>query len=210
MPDDSALLAHAKIYDPVKAREYYLRTRKLKGRRAGDRQGSIPRVAGPLKDQKPKPAVSTNRPTREQQEARLKELIGRLEKLKKLLKSKVEAAQARSGVKDNSKEKQTKRTEAESKDDDRTSPADKQKAAKGGSPKSTAQQRRKDAKRARDNYEKKSKTPSKSEPSVQQEIEAVQRQIKAVEEQLREAVARARRNASDKSKSKSKTASKGR
>ena len=46
LPDGTTLMHGSAPYDPVKAREYYLRTRKLKGRKKG--------VARPLKGKKPR------------------------------------------------------------------------------------------------------------------------------------------------------------
>lgn len=45
MIDDSALL-HGGTYDPAKAREYYLRTRKLKGRQKGGTDSPAGRLSG--------------------------------------------------------------------------------------------------------------------------------------------------------------------
>lgn len=200
--DDSALLslAHAKNYDPRKAHEYYLRTRHLRGRKSASPQATGSSV-------KPSSNVQTlQKRTHAQNEAQLEALLGRLADLRALLKKRVEEAQAKSGVKDNSQEKQHKKDITDHLD--KTSPADKQKAAKGSSPRSTVQQRREDAKRARENYKKKHKTPAQSEPSVKAQIEEVQAKIKEIESRLRDVVAQARRDAS--AKSKSKTASKGR
>lgn len=190
MIDDSALLSHARVYDPAKARAYYLRTRELKGRRRSAQVTSVP-----------KPARDLSQKGREE---RLDALKNRLSVLRDLLQQRVEEAQMRSGVADNSNEKRKKAGS----DNDKTSPADKKDSGKGGSEHRTAAEKREDAKRAKENREKKNTSPEKSEPSVLQEIEAVKKQIREVEAKLRDAIQRARQQRADKSKS--PTASKGR
>jgi hypothetical protein len=182
MPDDSALL-HGRVYDPAKAREYYLRTRHLKGRRAGVAQ----RVSSRTATLKATPTLKSA--SRDQAEARLAALKGRLEQLRKLLAERVEIAQKRSGV--------------DKKDpNDAASPADKQKEEKGKSP-STAAEKREAAKRSKEWREK---HPNKLPPSgggtnVSEEIAAVQKQIAEVQDQLKAAIAKAR-NSPNKPKSK--------
>ena len=100
--DDSALL-HRQAYDPVKAREYYLRTRHLKGRHKGvvvdTRVGQSIAVA-------PKGVGGKIRPSRrEHLLAEKAALEKRLEGLKVALQQLVDAAKRRSGVKVKAKHK---------------------------------------------------------------------------------------------------------
>lgn len=82
-------LAH--IYDPVYARQYYLRTRKLKGRRkaskppaAGGLAGAIAEVGGP--GRKPDPSVRARQ--RRELAARIANLEQKLQKLETLIRKK--------------------------------------------------------------------------------------------------------------------------
>lgn len=75
-------------YDAIKRREYYLRNRKLKGRK----HGSV-KVAAPVKSRAQRQAERKKR-----QEAQIAALKGRLEKLRAVLSAETKKAQARSGV----------------------------------------------------------------------------------------------------------------
>lgn len=109
-------LVHA--YDAVKRREYYLRTRKLKGR---------------TKAARPKPPKKTRAQRqaerRRKLEADVAALKGRLEKLQAVLAELTKAAKARSGVKDKATPKKstssTKKAAAQ-----KLTPTQKAKAAK--------------------------------------------------------------------------------
>ncbi len=197
MVDDSALL-HAQVYDPAKARAYYLRTRQLKGRGSSlprvtiDRSSGSPRVEISKGSNNKKSDSSRNGSAEE----RLAQLKGRLERLKGLLEERVKQAKERSGIK------------VAEKQDTTTSPADKQKDAKGKSP-ATAKEKKDAAKRAKESYEKtKGSKGSTSDADVADEIQAVQKQIAEVQDQLKAAISRARKKAIDKPKS--TTAPKGR
>ncbi len=94
MIDDSALF-HG-TYDPVKAREYYLRTRKLKGRTKaevaakGVARAAIKKPAVKVVGQKPNRANTKSR--REELKAQRAALQKRLDHLRDVLKKKVEEA----------------------------------------------------------------------------------------------------------------------
>lgn len=75
-------------YDAIKRREYYLRTRKLKGRKKGSVQ--------PAPHKKTRAQRQAER--RRKQEAQIAALKGRLEKLRDVLAELTKKAQERSGV----------------------------------------------------------------------------------------------------------------
>lgn len=75
-------------YDAIKRREYYLRTRKLKGRKKGSAKPAPPK----------KTRAQRQAERRKKQEAQIAALKGRLEKLRDVLAAEVKKAQARSGV----------------------------------------------------------------------------------------------------------------
>ena len=91
-------LEHASAaYNAAKRREYYLRTRKLKGRTHGS--------DNPLHPHKKRAQRQAER--RRQQEAKIAELKGRLKKLQEVLAAEVKQAKARSGVKTSKTETKT-------------------------------------------------------------------------------------------------------
>lgn len=163
------ILQHAEQpYDPVKAREYYLRTRKLKGRRKGmgtERSGRHP-SSGSGSFVPRNSRIKTPEQRRKEIEARVEALKNRLEKLRGLLRKLVKQAQARSGIdpKDNSKTKK----------------------AAAGSKKLTSKQRREAAERSKEYREKHKKE------SLSDQEQRLREQIKDVEKKLRDAIARAR------------------
>lgn len=94
VPDDSALLHARAAYDPAKARDYYLRTRQLKGRRPA-------RVVAPKGPNSPTavPVASKRRhPPKKDFKAERAALERRLNRLRDILAQKVKEAKARSGV----------------------------------------------------------------------------------------------------------------
>lgn len=105
--DLSPPLKHAGVYDPAKARAYYLRTRVLKGRKkgSGDELGGDTRLGG-----------SPNNVIRPSRQAELREqrdrLEKRLERLKSILSNMVDAAKARSGVEVESKSAKSETSKA--------------------------------------------------------------------------------------------------
>lgn len=86
---DEDLVHASAAYNAAARREYYLRTRKLKGRT----HGSQP----PLHPHKTRAQRQAER--RRQQEAKIAELKGRLKRLQEVLAAEVKQAKARSGVK---------------------------------------------------------------------------------------------------------------
>jgi len=186
--DDSALI-HEAPYDPNKAREYYLRTRKLKGRKAG---AGDPQPSGRSGSAKPTGAKRTAKPKktpaqkRKEAEAQVANLKKRLARLKDVLADLVKAAKARSGV--------------ETKTDKAKSQAQKNQDAKAKTP-LTAKQKREAAKKAKERYEETKKAPDK-------DIEELQAQIKDIKAKIKKALEDAKKQSARKSKS--QTATKGR
>ena len=180
--DDSYLLHYSKGYDPVKAREYYLRTRQLKGRRpaAGDydaeRGRKYYRQVQKMTGNEEYAATSEARKQLEEQKAALKK---RLERLDEVLAELVRAAKSRSGIK----------TEpAKTKSDPEDTPKDKasrNESAKKDTPLTSAEKAKK-AKEAREQYQKENKGPSLST-----EVKQLQTKIKAVQAQIEKARAEA-------------------
>jgi chromosome segregation ATPase len=164
MIDDSSLLHAEQPYDPQKAREYYLRTRKLKGRRRGSAvQNTSTRssTASAAAKQKAKPK-KTAAQKRKEVEIQVAALKKRLARLKEVLAELVKAAQKRSGV-----DKPDPKHKADSKSN-----------AKDAKPQ-TAQQKREAAKRAKENYEKNKdkQTPEKELADLKKEIKAIRAKI---------------------------------
>lgn len=123
--DDSALI-HRAAYDPAKAREYYLRTRHLKGRHKGVVLDKTARaVAQPVGGGHLRPS------RREHLLAEKAALEKRLETLKNALQLLVDQAKRRSGVKVKPKHQtpaeQAKAKAAQKKADSNLSPAEKAK-----------------------------------------------------------------------------------
>lgn len=172
--DMDHFIAH--VYDPAKAREYYLRTRELKGRKKGmevvgeGRAPAQPPAAAPVK----KPSGD--------RKAILKDRLGRLEQILDDLTARVEAAKARSGI-----TTPTKKTAEAEKSKDPSTPAKEK----------TSSQKKKDAKAAAERYEKnKTAETSKDAQAVQDEIEEVQKAIAEAREELSKALALAKQKAS--------------
>jgi hypothetical protein len=178
VPDDSALL-HRRAYDPIKAREYYLRNRHLKGRRKGT---TIQPTAG--KASAPPRNPGWNRPSRRDQMEREKEALeSRLDQLKEILAAKVKAAKARSGVEspsDKKEKKDQKETAAKNEKNKKDKPL-------------TAAEKRKKAKEARDQYKK-------EHASLGAEIQSLQRQIADVRADIQDAIEDARKKAQSNSR----------
>lgn len=170
--DDSALLHYSKGYDPVKAREYYLRTRQLRGR---------PRTAGTFDEAKGKKyyrqvqkaqGKETQKAQREALEEQKAALRDRVERLNDLLAELVKAAKSRSGI-------ETKAAPVKSDPEDTSQDkATRNESAKKDTPLTTSQKREK-AEKAREEYAKENPGPSLSK-DVQQlraKVEAVKAQI---------------------------------
>lgn len=154
MADD---LEHA--YDPAKRREYYLKTRKLKGRKAAALRTSKSRPTA-----KPKPPTKTRAQRqaerRRKLEAEVNALKARLEKLRDALAELTKKAKARSGVKptSNSPKKTT--------------------AKKTTAKKETAAQKAKDAKRSKEYYEK------HKDEILADEIKSLKGKIQTIQERI--------------------------
>lgn len=154
MADD---LQHA--YDPAKRREYYLKTRKLKGRKAAAIRTSTSRPTA-----KPKPPTLTRAQRqaarRRKLEAEVNALKARLEKLRDALEELTKKAKARSGVKPNS-----------------TAPK-KSTAKKTTAKKQTASQKAKAAKQSKEYYEK------HKDEILADEIKSLKGKIKTIQERI--------------------------
>lgn len=151
-------------YDPGKAHEYYLRTRKLKGRRraaatSGGRPEPHSAPAGPKG-----PVRQTPKQKQALAAARVAAIQKRLDALKEVLAQLVEQAKKRSGVETQPDKKST----AETKD---------------SKPK-TAAEKKKDAKAAKERREK------EPQLSPDQKIAAIQKEMAQVREKIADIRAR--------------------
>jgi hypothetical protein len=145
-----------KIYDAVKRREYYLRTRKLKGRKPGS--GIRPAVKNQTRAQK-------TAEHRRKQEAQISALKGRLAKLQEVLAAETKQAKARSGVK--TSKSSTDQKSSSNSDSKHLTPAEKAKAAKASA-----------------DYRKKNPNPSLSDQvkSLTEKIKTIQERIAKMRE----------------------------
>lgn len=204
MIDDSFLLHYSKGYDPAKARAYYLRTRKLKGRRQGLSQLTEEQIAAQVKARKERKqaakeafekAATGNEgkydryrpPTPEQRREQLKkqraELEARFKRLQDVLEKLVEAAKARSGVETKSEKQSSTKTPSKEK-------ATSKESTKKDSPLTTAEKKEKAAK-AKEEYQKENGGPSLSTEVVQ-----LQKKIADIRKKIDAAVADARQKTS--------------
>lgn len=169
---DKVLLKHADVpYDPAKRREYYLKTRELKGRRTRKGDTAPQMRSGPrkltAKEVKFIKAATGNRAQVEQRrqsiETRVKVLNEKLKKLRAVLK----------GLKDQS-DKQ-KSPEAKKKED-----------TKKEDPKDlTTAQKKERAKKAKEQRDKEAKSsPDQRLKEVMDKIDAVKKQIEEVRAKL--------------------------
>jgi len=144
-------------YDPAKRREYYLRTRKLKGRKPGARQDLRGRVtAKPRLNRAQRQAKRTR-----ELEAKVNALKARLEKLRAVLAQLTKEAQARSGHKSN-----------------KATPKKTTSDKKSSAPKQTASQKAKAAKRSKEYYEKnRDKILAEEAKSLIGKIKTIQQRI---------------------------------
>lgn len=183
MIDDSALFHGG--YDPVKARAYYLRTRKLKGRKA-----STADVPSPVRgvEKPPGSAVikgsKVNRANTKSRQAELlaqkERLEKRLDRLREILAQLVIAAKSRSGVK-----------KPDSKDaapETQTDKADRNSDEK--SKRLTPSQKTAKAKQAKEAYEK--EHPN----SLSTNVDILKEQVKDIQNQIQSAIADARERSS--------------
>lgn len=184
MIDDSALF-HG-TYDPVKAREYYLRTRKLKGRRPAATQQLSATTRSPAKKSSAivrggAPNRANTKSRRAELEAQREALEKRLDRLREILREKVEAAKKRSGG-------QKKESEEKTAPETQVDKADRNKAEKKSKPTKpeTAAEKKERAKRAKEAYEK--EHPN----TLSQDIDILKAQIEDIQSKIQKAVADAR------------------
>lgn len=179
MIDDSALF-HGR-YDPVKAREYYLRTRQLKGRKSASAPASPGRTAArstsvPARSSGGKPNRAHTKSRRAELQAQKEALEKRLDHLRDVLRELVEAAKGRSGVKKNEKDKAPE-TSADK--------ADRNKDQKNKKPE-TAAQKKERAKKAKEAYEKENPT------SLSQDVDVLKEQVADIQAKIQKAITDAR------------------
>lgn len=173
-------------YDAAKRREYYLKTRKLKGRRKGvvDTKGG--RQARSMQDTLAAQRAKAEA-RRKAQKARIAKFKAKLARLQEVYKKLLEAAKKRSGAE----------TKPEPKKSSSTSKAPEKKL--------TTSQKKEAAERAKEAQEKEKKPSQKESPA--QELKALQEKVATMEKKIAEAIAKAR--AAQKNKpAKSKTADK--
>lgn len=183
MIDDSGLF-HG-TYDPVKAREYYLRTRKLKGRRPTTATRTVAGRGGrrstkALSGRSGKPNRADTKSRRAELLAQKAALEKRLDRLREVLEQKVAAAKTRSGVKKPKKE-DAKDTAPETKADT----ADRNKDQKDRTP-LTAKQKTDKARKAKEEYEKEHPT------SLSDDVAILREQVKDIQAKIQKTVADAR------------------
>lgn len=168
-------------YDPVKAREYYLRTRQLKGRRAATpfaNPGRTPANSATTKDQPLPSGPKPNEPKTKTQAERVAAVQRRLDRLKAALALLVEQAKARSGVESDPEPTKKSATSKE------TAPE---------KPKST-QEKKEAADKAREARQKENpQSLTAQEQSLRAEVKQVQEQIAQARAKLQAAVERAKR-----------------
>lgn len=182
--DDSDILVHRYDYDPVKAREYYLRTRKLKGRPKAAPKQTISRSTAvarpaPVARSGGKPNRADTKSRQAELRAQKKALQKRLERLREVLEELVDAAKKRSGGNPNKKDEKDKAPETQA------DKADRNKDEKSKKP-LTAKQKREKAKKAKDAYEK--EHPN----TLSQDVEILREQVKDIQHKIEKAVAEAR------------------
>lgn len=195
VPDDSALFHSGRRYDPVKAREYYLRTRNLKGRKkgssevapAGGRPAATEVQSG--RSESPNDAARLRRQSRQKQiEAEREALQQRLDHLREVLSELVKAAKSRGGS-----SSKTSESKAESNNSKDTSSKSGSKKSGKSDPK-TAAEKNEAAKKAREHYEK---TKPKG-MSAEQEIVALEKKIADIRSRIEAAIVRAKSRTTDK------------
>lgn len=181
-------LAHE--YDPVAAREYYLRTRQLKGRKQGS--SSTPesvRTAAEAEaraDQKAQEVQTERTERREALKKQLKELEVKLEQLNKAIKRGKAEAMRKAGV----SEETLNRMISQEVKSPGSSKGLGDKSNDGGSgsdsdstPK-TAQQKKKDAKAAKEAYEEETKNDPKNTNTGDDELDELQDKIDATTKKI--------------------------
>lgn len=198
MINDAELFHAAGNYDPQKAHEYYLRTRKLKGRIRTMESGPAPRAVGSRAATAVRAGGKANRADTKsrhaQLEAQKKHLEARLEHLRQVLDELVKAAKKRSGGDPNHKKKDAPGTAPETKVDK----ADRNKAEKAAKP-LTAKQKHDKAVQAKKAYEK--EHPN----TLSHDVDILKEQVKDIHAKIQKAMKDAadRRNKAGQNNSKS-------
>ena len=182
-------------YDPVKAREYYLRTRQLKGRTKGSSQpeGTGRTAANRAKSAREKLAAE-RKAKLAKLEAKLRELESRLDQLNAAIKQAKAAAMRRAGnvseetlnrmisaeVKSpgSSKGMKNSKPEASKKGEDNAKPE-----------KKTAAEKKEAAKAAREKYEKEEKGTSDnnkgSNSSLQEKVDNTAKRVEKLQQKVK-------------------------
>lgn len=151
-------------YDPNKRREYYLRTRELKGRSPGlgpveGMSSSGSSSGGGGTKTAPKKEVAKSTSSKSVTEKKIELMKARLKKLRATIKKLVAEAKQRSGVKD--------------------APTKAATTSKKPEQKLTAKQKADAAKRSKEHYEK------NKEPSQAEELKSLQKQIDNATERIK-------------------------
>ncbi len=195
-PEEFILQHSTAVYDPIKAHEYYLKTRQLKGRKTGtvipstsSRGTASPKVAPQQPKVIAKVQVKTPEQQRKEVEARVKALKGKLEKLHTILSKLINQAQGRTVV--DAKGRQVSGTTPHTKN----TPAGSAKTVKPS--KLTAAQKDEAAKRAKIYRQKHPQQTSlhDQEARLQAQIKEAEHKIVVIREKLIAAVLRARQTA---------------
>ena len=176
MFDDSALLHAVLPYDPIKAREYYLRTRNLKGRQGGVEQTptSSSKSVVPVRIIKSvSPLKVTSKQRQDAVNARVSDLRKRLDTLKITLQELVKQSKTNTKRDNESVKRETSQGRSEKRSD------------------LTTKQKREASTRSKDFYEK-NKKPSDTPVDVEENIRKVREKIKKIRAELRIAISQAR------------------
>lgn len=168
-------ILHARVYDPAKAREYYLRTRNLKGRRPG--AAKVASTAGPPAKGASNAEMRLSR--RKKLEAEKAQLERRIEELKNALESLVRQAKRRAGI---------SASEDAQKDSDPKEQADRNTRDKKEKP-LTEKQKREKREASKEQYEK------EKGMTLSREVEALRDQAIEIRAKLQAAIEDARKSA---------------
>lgn len=197
------MLLHSKTlmheYDPIKAREYYLRTRELKGRATANSDPESVRRAREAEakaEQKADDVEAQREALKEALKVQLEELEVRLEQLKAAVKNGKLAAMRRAGVSEETLSRMISQevkspgsTQGGTKDEKGEKDAEKGSDAEGESkdqkPK-TQSQKNKDAKAAKERYEEE----KKANPNPDDALEELQSKVDAAQEKIDKMMAR--------------------
>jgi hypothetical protein len=190
---DLDTILHAGDYDPVKAREYYLRTRELKGREKGEsvepesvRVANRASAAAETKQQE----VKSDRSERQAQlKAQLEELEIRVDQLNAAIKKAKRAAMSRAGVSEDTLARMiTKEVKSPGSSkgmgdakDEKGSDSDSDSSDK---PK-TAEQKRKAAKAAKEKYDEENPdSPEAADQALQDKIDETAEKLEKLQKRI--------------------------